>query len=100
VGLFVLIGRDGADGAELRGRHREAHLRNLKRLADAGGIVYAGPLLDDAGKPRGTVLIFEAGDLESARRFVANDPYVLEGVFARWEVLGTRQVFPEPPRRS
>jgi len=56
--------------------------------------VYAGPLLDDAGSPCGSVVVFEAEDLASARRFAAGDPYVVEGVFERWEVLETRRVFP------
>jgi uncharacterized protein YciI len=96
VALFVLIGRDGARGAELRPQHREAHLRNLRPLAEAGSVRYAGPLLDDAGTPCGSVVVFEAPDLAQARRFAASDPYVVEGVFERWEVLGTRQVFPDP----
>jgi uncharacterized protein YciI len=94
VALFVLIGRDGARGAELRPLHREAHLRSLRPLADAGRVRHAGPLLDEAGAPCGSVVIFDAPDLASARRFAASDPYVVEGVFERWEVLETRQVFP------
>ena len=93
---FVLIGRDGARGAELRPRVREAHLRNLQPLVDAGRVVYAGPLLDDAGVPCGSLVVFEADDLATARGFAARDPYVVEGVFERWEVLGSRQVFPTP----
>jgi uncharacterized protein YciI len=95
VARFVLIGRDGARGPQLRPRHREAHLRNLAPLVDAGRLVYAGPLLDAAGAPCGSVVIFDAPDLASAQGFAASDPYVVEGVFERWEVLGTRQVFPE-----
>jgi uncharacterized protein YciI len=94
VALFVLIGRDGARGAELRPRHRDAHLRNLQPLADAGRVVYAGPLLDEDGAPCGSVVVFDALDLDAARRFAAGDPYVIEGVFEHWEVRGTRQVLP------
>jgi uncharacterized protein YciI len=92
--LFVLIGRDGPQGGALRALHRDAHLRNLKPLADAGRVVYAGPLLDAAEAPCGSVVVFEADTVASARDFAAGDPYVVEGVFAHWEVLGTRQVFP------
>src|SRR5690606_15470308 len=73
VALFVLIGRDGARGPELRARHRAAHLDNLRPLAEAGRIVYAGPLLDDAGSPCRSVEVCEAGDLASARWFAAAD---------------------------
>jgi uncharacterized protein YciI len=95
MGLFVLIGRDGDDGAARRKLHREAHLRNLAPLAEQGRVLYAGPLLDDADSPVGSVVVFTADDLATARRFAAGDPYVVEGVFASWEVLGTRQVFPD-----
>jgi hypothetical protein len=94
MGLFVLIGRDGAQGAARRKLHREAHLRNLAPLADAGRVVHAGPLLDADEEPVGSVVVFEAPDLDSAIRFAAGDPYVVEGVFESWEVFGTRQVLP------
>jgi uncharacterized protein YciI len=41
------------------------------------------------------VIVFEADDLASAREFAASDPYVTGAVFADWEVLATRQVFPQ-----
>ena len=94
MGLFVLIGRDGASGTALRKRHRDAHLANLKPLADANRVVYAGPLLDDAEQPCGSVIVFEAESLDAARRFAASDPYVVNGVFASHEVFASRQVFP------
>lgn len=94
MALFVLIGRDGPRGAALRPQHRPAHLARLQPLADAGQVVHAGPLLDDAGAPCGSLVVFEAPDLASARRFAAGDPYAVEGVFASWEVLETKPVFP------
>jgi hypothetical protein len=90
---FVLIGYDGARGAELRKRHREAHLRHLAPLDAAGRIVYAGPLLD-VDVPVGSVVVFDAEDLEAAQRIAAQDPYAVEGVFERWEVWASRQVLP------
>ncbi len=93
--LFALIGRDGSRGIELRLQHREAHLANLRRLADAQRVRYGGPLIDGSGQPCGSLLIFEAEDLAAARRFAETDPYVVEGVFQRYEVLATRAVFPE-----
>jgi hypothetical protein len=94
MGIFVLIGRDGVQGAALRKLHREAHLANLHPLAEQGRVVYAGPLLDDAGAPCGSVVVFHADSLAAARAFAATDPYVVHGIFARWEVLASKQVFP------
>jgi uncharacterized protein YciI len=98
MALFVLIGRDGSDGAARRLVHRDAHLRNLKPLADAGRVVYAGPLLDASEAPCGSLVIFDADSLEAARRFAASDPYVVEGIFEHWEVHGTRRVYPDAER--
>jgi uncharacterized protein YciI len=92
--LFVLIGRDGARGAELRKVHREAHLSNLGPLDAAGRERFGGRLVDESNAPCGSVIVFEAEDLEAAREFARGDPYVAEGIFERYEVMETRQVFP------
>ncbi len=93
--LFVMIGRDGPRGLELRKSHRAAHLENLQPLADQGRVPYAGPLIDEAGNPCGSVIVFEADDLDAAKRFAAGDPYVVQGVFASHEVIESRQVHPK-----
>lgn len=92
--LYAMIGRDGPRGAELRKLHRPAHVAGLEGLESAGRIRHAGPLLGDAGKPVGSLVLFEAGSLEEARAIAARDPYVVEGVFGSHEVFETRVVFP------
>jgi hypothetical protein len=96
VPLFAFIGHDGPDGSELRKLHREAHLANLAPLDAYGRIVHAGPLLGDTGQPIGSLILFEAPSLAEARAFAASDPYVVRGIFERWEVRETRVVFPKP----
>ena len=92
--LFVLIGRDGPDGLALRKRHRDAHLANLQPQVDAGRVRFAGPIRTEDGDPSGSVVVFEAADLGAARAFAESDPYVIEGIFAGFEVFETVQVFP------
>ena len=92
--LFVLIGHDGPRGLDLRKIHRSAHLAGLEPLASAGRIRHAGPMLGDDGAPVGSVVVFEAGSLADAQAIAARDPYVLEGIFARYEVRETAVVFP------
>jgi hypothetical protein len=94
--LFAWIGRDGPRGVELRALHREEHLRGLEPLDRAGRIRFAGPLLDDAGRPAGSVIVFEAGSLADARAVAEADAYARRGIFASWEVFETRAVFPQP----
>lgn len=92
--LYAFTGFDGPRGAELRPLHRPAHLAGLEGLAAADRIVHAGPLLDDGGQPVGSLILFEADDLEQARAQAAGDPYVTEGIFERYSVHETRVVFP------
>lgn len=94
MGIYVYIGRDGAQGAALRKTVRERHLAHLEGLDGAGRIVFAGPLRDEAGAPCGSVVIFEADDLTSARAIAAADPYGVEGVFDHVDVHESLQVFP------
>ena len=91
---FVLIGRDGPHGLELRKLHRPAHLAGLEPLANAGRIRHAGPILGDDGAPVGSVVVFEAESLAAAQAIAARDPYVTQGIFARYEVRETMVVFP------
>lgn len=93
--LYAFIGRDGPSGPELRKAHRPAHLERLEELAAAGKIPHAGPLLDESGNPCGSLILFEADDLASARLYAAEDPYVIKGVFASHEVNETKVVFPK-----
>jgi uncharacterized protein YciI len=92
--LYAFVGFDGPRGAELRKRHRPAHLAGLEPLAAAGRIRHAGPLLDAAGAPVGSLVLFEAEGLDDARAIAARDPYVTEGIFERYAVHETRAVFP------
>jgi len=92
--LFALIGRDGPGAPELRRQHRPAHLENLRPLARAGRVRFAGPLLEH-GAPVGSLVVFEAPDLAAAHAIVESDPYVVHGVFASHELRETRDVLAE-----
>ncbi len=92
--LFAFIGHDGPRGPELRELHRPAHLEALEALSAEGRVRHAGPLLDEAGNPVGSVIIFEAESLAAARAIADADPYVKEGIFERHSVHETRTVFP------
>ncbi len=61
------------------------------RLREPGGhpvkVVAGGPTLDDAdASMNGSLLIVQAESIEAVRRFVAEDPYLLEGVYATVDV--------------
>jgi uncharacterized protein YciI len=91
--LFIWIGRDAENAVETRARLRPSHLERLRLHAPR--IRFAGPLRDESGTPRGSVIVIEAASLAAARELAASDPYATGGVFASWEVFETLQVFPE-----
>ena len=53
------------------------HFANIKRLSDAGQLVFAGPFDGEAGW-RG-MFIFAVPDIEAVRALVATDPVVANG---------------------
>jgi len=91
---FILIGHDGPRGLELRKLHRPAHIAGLEAVERSHRIRHAGPMLGDDGAPIGSVVLFEAESLAEAQAIAARDPYVTEGIFARFEVRETAVVFP------
>jgi uncharacterized protein YciI len=54
-----------------------AHLANIKRLADAGKLLVAGPFADN-GEWRG-IFIYKCASLEEAQALAATDPAVQAG---------------------
>jgi uncharacterized protein YciI len=64
---------DSAEKAELQ----NAHLKNIKRLAEEGKLVLAGPFFGD-GNIRG-IYIFNVATLEEARQLTETDPAIAAG---------------------
>jgi len=94
MSLFCYVGHDGPEGAARRPDARPAHLEYLAPLNAAGRVRYAGPLFDEQGAPRGSLIVFEAADYAEARGIAEGDPYLARGVFERIDVFATTQVLP------
>ena len=88
--LFVILGRDGPRGRELRPQLRPAHLEHVRRR---GGdrVRLAGPLTDGAG----SLIVVDFDTIEDARAMADADPYRTGGVFESVEVHPFVAVFPE-----
>jgi uncharacterized protein YciI len=93
--LFAIICTDKpVEGLELRKKNREKH---LQWLADLGNVVKAaGPFLDDAGNPSGSLIIIEAESLEAAQQIADQDPYRHAGVFAQVEIRPWKWLINKP----
>ncbi len=89
--IAVVIGQDGPNAKALRAQHRAAHLRRIEALNHAGRLMLAGPFSDGTG----SLIVFESPSLSQARAWIAEDPYVIYGIFASCEVRPFKQVFPQ-----
>ncbi len=81
---FLLLCRDKPDSVDLRMATREAHLAYIAK-AD-GNVLLAGPMLDDNGRPVGSLLIIDAEDRNAANAFAEADPYAKASLFEDVEV--------------
>jgi uncharacterized protein YciI len=58
-------------------RIQEGHMANIRRMAEAGKLLVAGPFSDD-GTLRG-MYVFQVGSMEEAEKLVQTDPAVQSG---------------------
>ena len=69
---------------------QEEHLANIRRLAEEGKVLKAGPFEDYSGRNVRGMFILKTASLEEARRWVATDPLVkinrLKPEFLKWYV--------------
>lgn len=94
--LFAIICRDRPGALELRQAARPAHLDWIERHRAA--VVTAGPMLDAAGSPVGSLFLVEAADEAAARAFAEADPYKAAGLFAEVEIRPFRLVYKDGAR--
>ncbi len=98
--LYAFIARDVPNSSALRPTVRPRHLQYLQPLLDQGRVLFAGPhpAIDspDPGPAgfSGSLIIAEFESLEEAKKWSAQDPYVVEGVFADVEIKPVIQVRP------
>ena len=86
--LFIVSGRDHANGLEHRLQIRPRHRAHYEALGE--DLVLSGPYLDDRGDPIGSMIVIRRESQAAAEAYAAADPFVTEGVFAsltvsRWD---------------
>jgi len=81
---YVVVCRDGPDGASLRAAHTAEHMRYIETVMDELNV--AGPLYDESREqPIGSLYCLHTQSLQRAQELIANDPYCRNGVFASVE---------------
>lgn len=82
--MYYLLLYDVVDDyLERRGLYRDEHLGIARAAHERGELVLAGALAEPAD---GAVLVFKTDDPAAITRFAENDPYVKNGLVAKWRV--------------
>ena len=78
---YMVIADDKPGSADLRFRVRPSHIAYLE--ANLGKLIAAGAKMEDDGvTATGSLYVIDTDNREEAERFVADDPFMKEGVFA------------------
>ena len=93
TGYFAIHATDKPGLGALRENHR-AYLRAPG--ATGVEVVLGGPLLDDAGRMNGTLLVVRAPDRAAVERFLAADPYSRGALFERVDIRAWRWGIGQP----
>ena len=80
---YLLFYEAGSVYAERRAPFRAAHLDYAREAVARGELVLGGAYANPAD---GAVLLFRGASPQVAERFAMSDPYVVNGVVARWYV--------------
>ena len=80
---FLLFYEGAPDYLERRPQFRSSHLTYAWEAADRGELLIGGALADPVD---GAVLLFVGDDKTVAEKFASGDPYVVNGLVARWHV--------------
>jgi uncharacterized protein YciI len=98
--LYAIIAQDQEHSLQARLAARPAHLERLRTLQDEGRLVLCGPHpaidSEDPGTAgfTGSLIVAEFPDLESARAWAAQDPYVAAEVYQDVVVKPFKRVTP------
>ena len=80
---FLLFYDGAPDYLARRPQFRDSHLKHAWAAAERGELIVAGALAEPVD---GAVLMFAGEDESVAEEFAQGDPYVANGLVARWRV--------------
>src|SRR2546421_1070976 len=93
---FITISSAGPNRDPSKGTREQPfwdeHAVFIDELVEGGLIMMGGPLLDEAGLPRGALLIVNAENENEVRAKLKNDPWFQRGILklesvTRWEIF-------------
>lgn len=89
---FILYAKDKPESS-LRAQHRGAHLDFVATCREV--FLYGGPMLDEAGRVVGSLMVLDLPDRAALDAHMARDPYFVQGIFGSVEIFESRQIVPE-----
>lgn len=95
---FLVKAYDGEGMLEKRMEVRPRHLEGMKDLGKQ--VIVAGGLLDESGKMKGSALVMEFPDRAALDAYLANEPYVVEGVWKKIDVEAMNVVLVDGEKRQ
>lgn len=86
---YVVIANDGTDENALDRRlnTRPFHLEGAQKLKEQGNFVIGGAMLSDTGRMKGSVMIVQFESDEDLQHWLANEPYIKQGVWKDYQVI-------------
>jgi len=97
---YAIISEDIENSLPLRKQHREAHLARIKNLAQEDRLLVAGPHpaidSEDPGDSgfTGSLVIAKFSSLQEANAWANQDPFLLNGIYAKVTVKPYKKVLP------
>jgi uncharacterized protein YciI len=104
--LYAIIAEDTENSLSQRLAARPAHIARLHELQAQGRLLLAGPLpavdAEDPGEAgyTGSLIVAEFPSLEEAQAWLAKEPYIAAGVYARVTVKPFRKTLPDATGKS
>jgi uncharacterized protein len=89
---YVMFYESADDVAAKAPAHFPAHLDRIRQFHDRGDLVMVGTFEDP--QSQGSMGIFTSR--EAAEEFIADDPFVLNGVVRGYEVRGWSEILTSP----
>ena len=80
---FLLIYHVVDDYVSRRSAFRGEHIRLAQAAHDRGELLLGGALANPVDQ---AILVFRSSDQTAVEEFVRNDPYIANGLVAKWEI--------------
>lgn len=95
--LFIIIGHDVANSSTQRKLTRAEHVARLQALDSEQRLLIAGPnpIAHGDSEMSGSIIIADFKSLEAAQIWVAEEPYLRDGVYSHVDIKPFIHVLPK-----